>query len=179
MSVTLAVIGFLAPFIPEAIKFVTQGRDLRHEKEMTELRMKAGAQESTWRIAEANARADADVEVAIRQPQQSFGIQLLDKAAALGWHPAWLMPMFYLFGLMDFLSGMVRSTITYLTLGAYLFYKYCLYELLTSERFANSMASAGVQLWTPNDWELLFMVFAYWLGDRTRKAAFGGAARSN
>ena len=33
-------------------------------------------------------------------------------------------------------------------------------------------------LWDENDWAVLFMVLAYWFGQRAVKAAFGGSASS-
>jgi hypothetical protein len=179
LSALMGLLGFAAPFLPEVFKLFNRSMDLRHEKEMLTLQMQKGAQESTWRLAEVNAKADADVEVAIRQPQQSFGIQLLDKAAALGWSKGWLLPAFYLFCLLDFMTGMVRNTVTYMIVGAYCLYKWANYMLLTGPRFENAPEGAIVQLWTQDDFGVLLMVLGFWFGDRVRKAVFGGAARSN
>jgi hypothetical protein len=48
----------------------------------------------------------------LRRPARSFGVQLID--AAEGKYPSWVVvPAFWLFALLGFLSGMVLPLITY------------------------------------------------------------------
>jgi hypothetical protein len=167
-------LGFLSPFFGTAFKLFGSWMDNKHEVEMFRLRMDAASQQFAWKMEEVNAKADIAEAVATHQPLASFGVQLLDKAHASGW-PTWMIaPAFYLFVLLDWLTGLVRPTITYVAFGFYIFYRYSCFEL------AQSVVSKGTSVyqtvaysWTDNDWIILMMVLTYWLGDRTRQKMFG------
>lgn len=177
LSVLTALLGFASPFLPELLKFFARRQDNAHELALMEMRLKAGAQEHLWRMEEINARADIAEAKELHKPTASFGVRILDKAHDSGMN-AWLVaPIFYLFSLLDFLSGLVRPAAAYASFTFYAAYKWALYETLVSDRFGNTTASALTQLWGEQDWNILVLVLSYWFGARTAKLAFGGRAR--
>lgn len=176
LAIFSAIFGFAAPFLPELFKWLNRKADNAHEIEMMTLRMNAAQAEHTWRMEEVSAQADIAEAVELHKPQQSFGVQILDKAHDSGM-PSWLVaPVFYLFAALDFISGMVRPGVTYVVVGGYMSYKAALYSTLTSARFGNDWAGAVQQVWTEQDYAVMSMVLAFWFGGRTYKAVFGGNA---
>ena len=86
LTILATVLGFLGPFVPEVLKFFNRRQDNSHELEMMRLQMLHAEKAHAWKLEEINAHADIAEAMSLRQPQQSFGVQLLD--AAKGW-PAW------------------------------------------------------------------------------------------
>jgi hypothetical protein len=177
LSILTALLGFASPFLPELLKFFTRRQDNAQELALMELRLRAGAQEHLWRMEEITAHADIAEATALHKPQASFGVQLLDKAHDSGMSPWLVAPAFYLFTLLDFVSGMVRPAAAYASFAFYAAYKWAMYKTLVSERFGNTTASALTQLWGEQDWNILVLILSYWFGARTAKLAFGGRAR--
>ncbi len=177
LSTITALLGFASPFLPEVLKYFTRRQDNTHELALMELRLKAGAQEHLWRMDEIDARADIAEAREVHKPMVSFGVQILDKAHDSGMSPWLVAPVFYLFALLDFVSGLVRPAAAYASFGFYAAYKWAMYETLVSDRFGNSTAGAMIQLWGEQDWNVLVLVLSYWFGARTAKLAFGGRAR--
>ena len=175
LAILSAVFGFAAPFLPVLFKILQGWLDNRHELEMFRLRLQAGAQEHLWRMEEINAHADIAEAVELHRPQPSFGVQILDRAQS-SLHPALWVPVFWLFAVLDFISGFVRPGVTWAVVGGYLAYKTALYSTLTGERFGNDWAGAMAQVWTEQDYAVLSMVLAFWFGGRIYKAVFGGNA---
>lgn len=176
LAVLSAVFGFAAPFLPVVFKTIQGWMDNRHELEMFRLRLQAGAQEHLWRMEEINARADIEEARVLHQPQPSFGVQVLDAATKSNWGPWAIVPAFYLFTLLDFLSGLVRPAITYAAFMGYLAYKWALFAEYTGPRFESSAENAILMLWGEQDWAVLTLVLSYWFGLRQYKAVFGGNA---
>ncbi len=177
LALLSGIFGFAAPFLPELLKYFNRKQDNAHELAMMELRMKQAAAEHTWKMAEIEATADIAEMKTLRTPQQSFGVSLLD--AAKGYELSqWLfVPAFYLFATLDFVSGMVRPTITYAVVAFYMAYKYALY--LSVRALSDSGYQAILQIWGEQDMAIVFLVLSYWFGQRVAKAAFGGSASSN
>ena len=177
MMILSALIGFLGPFVPEVFKFFNRRQDNKHEMAMMDLRLKQGASEHLWRMEEIGARADIEESKALRRPMKSFGVQILDKAdEATGIWRFSLNVVFLLFSILDWLTGMVRPTVTYAMVGFYLFYKWARLELMqhvSDESF--SWYEGVVQLWEPQDWNVLVLVLSYWFGQRVARWAFGKA----
>ncbi|MCB2107503.1 MAG: hypothetical protein KDE14_07375 [Rhodobacteraceae bacterium] len=144
---------------------------------MFRLRIQAGAAESTWRINELDAKADIAEARVLHKPQASYGVQILDKAHESGLGSWAIVPAFYLFTLLDFLSGMVRPAAAYAAFSFYVIYKMAQFEVLTGTRFEASAAEAIVQLWSEQDWNVLVLILSYWFGARSAKLAFGGKSR--
>lgn len=169
--------GFAAPFLPELLKYFNRKQDNAHELQMFDLRMKAASAEHTWKMAEIDANADIAEMKTLRQPQQSFGVSLLDAAKGYNLSQWLFIPSFYAFTALDFFSGMVRPTITYAVVAFYMAYKYALY--LSVRTFTEGGYQAILQIWGEQDMAIVFMVLSYWFGQRVAKAAFGGSASSN
>jgi hypothetical protein len=177
LALLSAIFGFFAPFLPEVLKFFKGRQDNQHELAMMELRLKAGAQEHLWRMEEITTKADIAELTAIRAPQTSFGVQILDAARQSGLGFWAIVPAFYLFTLLDFLAGLVRPMITYAAFAAYLAYKWArlmLMQQVSDQSFA--WYEGVVKLWQEQDWAVLTLVLSYWFGARMAKAAFGGNA---
>lgn len=168
LAILSAVFGFAAPFLPEIIKLIKAKGDRKHEIDMLRLRMEAAAKASMHRVEEINAQADIAETQAIRLPQPSFGVQVLDAATKLKW-PSWVViPIFYLFSLLDFLSGLVRTAITYAAFIFYIAYKWAILDVMT--RDGAQIATALMNIWTENDWAVLTLVLSYWFGARAARS---------
>lgn len=171
------ILGFVGPFLPEVFKFFTRKQDNAHELALLEMRLKAGAQEHLWKMEEINATADIAEAKELHRPQQSFGVQLLDKAHDANMGPWLIGPAFYLFTLLDLVNGLVRPVIAYTSFGGYLAYKWAMFDTLTGPRFEASTSSAITQTWGEQDWAVLTLVLSYFFGARVAKMAFGGKAK--
>lgn len=178
LALISAVFGFAAPFLPELFKYLHRKADNAHELAMMDKRLAAGAAEHSWRLEEINAQADIEEARVLRQPQQSFGVEILDRAQA-SLHPALWVPVFWAFSVLDWLSGFVRPGITYFVVAGYLAYKAAMFSMLTGPRFDNEWSGAVAQLWTEQDYAVLSLVLAFWFGHRSYKAVFGGNAMSS
>jgi hypothetical protein len=174
LTIFSTVFGFLAPFLPEVLKYFNRKQDNAHELSVMDLRLKHAAAEHLWKMEEIDAKADIAEAQAIRQPQQSFGVQVLDAAKGHGFG-GWLIgPAFYLFVILDWLCGMVRPTVTYAMVAFYMAVKAALVQSATSAGV--SMQAALINVWGEQDWAVLVLVLSYWFGQRAAKAAFGGSA---
>lgn len=177
LAILSAVFGFFAPFLPEVLKWFTRKQDNAHELAMMEMRLKAGAQEHLWRMEEINATADIAEMKALHAPQPSLGVKLLD--AANGKYPAWtVVPVFWLFGLLDWLAGMVRPSVTYAIVAFYMTVKLARFRLMESvvsddTRWYELVA----RIWDENDMAVLTLVLSYWFGNRIAARAFGWETR--
>lgn len=175
-----AVFGFAAPFLPQVVSYFQKRQDYAQELKMFELRMSLAAQEHAWKIEEINANADIAEMQTLRQPQQSFGVQLLDASKTWVESKAWgawlVAPVFYLFSFLDWMTGMVRPTITFTAFGFYVIYKW---TLIQSISVAQGREAAILATWGDQDWSVLVLVLSYYFGARTAKAAFGGSASTS
>lgn len=169
-----ALIGFLAPFIPDVFSIVRQWIDHRQEVEILRLRGEQARDEATWRMEEIRTRADIAELQAIRRPHQSFGVQLLDKAAegASVWR--WSLNLVFLaFAALDWLISSVRPALTYWAFGLYTAVKLAKLSYVYDVTGDLSRTLLNEAAWTPFDQELLFLVVAFWFGQRTRQRALG------
>lgn len=179
LSLFSAIFGFMAPFLPEVLKYFNRKQDNAHELAMMEMRLKNASYEHSWRMEEINAQADISEMQVLRKPQQSFGVQLLDAAkpyADKTWGKWLLTPVFYLFSMLDILTGLVRPSITYAAFGFYIAFKWALFTTLTA---GNSTEAALLMAWGEQDWGVLVLVISYWFGARTAKAVFGGSTQTS
>lgn len=172
LTILSALLGFAGPFIPELIKLFRQKQDNSHELAVLELQTKIAANQHLYKMEELNANADIMEMQTLRMPQQSFGVQILD--AAKDWPKFLIVPVFYMFAILDFLAGMVRPSVTYAITGFYLAYKWALFE--QAKLISGSWDRAAVIIWTEMDFSILLLVLGYHFGSRTVKAAFGGSA---
>lgn len=170
MMIISTVFGFLAPFVPELLKWFRDKDDKKHEIAMYELQMKFAEKEHIMRLAEFEAIADIEEAKVLHKPQKSYGVQLIDAAdkwAESTWGKWLVTPAFYLFTLLDFFAGMVRPFITYTAFLFYMWYKWAL---------LNAAGMNVLTIWNENDFAIVMLVLSYWFGHRAAKAAFGGNA---
>lgn len=172
LTILSALLGFFGPFIPELIKLFRQKQDNQHELAVLKVQAEAAAANHMYRMEEINANADIAEMQTLRSPQASFGVQLLD--ASKEWPRFLVLPVFYLFALLDFLSGMVRPAVTYAFVAFYIVYKWSVFEAAKLQ--TESWTTAIAVIWTESDLSLLFLVLSYYFGQRAMKAAFGGSA---
>lgn len=176
LEIVSFITGFLGPAVPQIFKWIERKQEYAHELSLMELRLKQGAAEHLWKMEEINANADIAEMQTLRQPQQSFGVQLLDAGKSWveskRWGAAAIMPVFYLFALLDFVTGMVRPAVTYAAFGFYMVYKWTLFHSLA---IVSGREAAVLATWTEQDWAVLLLVLGYYFGQRTMKAVFGGS----
>lgn len=174
LTILSTVLGFAAPFIGDVFKLFTVSGDRKHELEMFKMRIEASSQEHVWKMEEINANADIAEGVATHTPLVSFGVQLLDKAHDAGM-PAWvIVPAFWAFVVLDWLTGILRPAITGTVVSFYFFYRWSCIKAAQSVIAGHDFSNALMQTWGENDWAILFMVLAYWFGDRTRQKVKAG-----
>lgn len=172
LTILSAILGFAGPFIPELIKLFRQKQDNQHELAVLKVQAEAAAAQHLYKMEEINANADITEMQTLRSPQISFGVQLLD--ASKDWPRMLVLPVFYMFALLDFLSGMVRPAVTYAFVGFYIVYKWAVFESARIQ--TESWQTAVSVIWTESDLSVLFLVLSYYFGQRAMKAAFGGSA---
>lgn len=172
LTILTALLGFAGPFIPELIKLFRQKQDNSHELAVLEMQTKIAANQHLYKMEELNVNADIVEMQTLRTPQQSFGVQMLD--AAKDWPKLLIIPVFYLFAFLDFVSGMVRPAVTYGITGFYLMYKWALFE--QAKLISGSWDRAAVIIWTEMDFSILLLVLGYYFGSRLVKSQFGGSA---
>jgi hypothetical protein len=151
-----ALVGFLAPIVPEIIKVFQRKQENKHELEVMKLQIEAAKHQHTYKMEEITATADINEAQLIHQPMQSYGIQLLDKAEhSHMWR--WVQNlMFVMYCFLDLLNMLVRPGVTYWAFFTYFLARY----------------AAGFSF-TQFDQELLILVLSYWFGQRSAKYAFG------
>lgn len=176
MEMIAAVFGFFAPFVTEAFKYFQKKQDNAHELQMLGLQIEARGKEHLYRIEEINVQGDIQEAIAIRTPEKSFGVQLLDAAKGQNLNGWALYPAFWLFTILDFLSGLVRPSITYAAFAFYVSVKWA--QLDVALRSTGTTADALLQVWGASDMSVVILVLSYWFGQRAAKAAFGGSAQT-
>jgi len=180
MTILMTVFGFIAPLLPEVLKWLNRRSDNAHELAMFKLRMDASKAEHAWKMEEISAHADIEEAKALHKPMRSYGIDLLDKAEDSNW-PRWAMvPAFWLFVLLDWLAGMVRPAVTYAAFAFYIVFMWARFQLISS--VSDSTITAWeiiVTMYGEGDMAILHLVLSYWFGHRAAKQAFGGSAMNS
>lgn len=174
LTILTALLGFAGPFIPELIKLFRQKQDNSHELAVLEMQTKIAAANHLYKMQELDVSADIEELRTLRSPVPSFGVQILD--AARNWPKFLILPIFYLFSLLDFISGLVRPAVTYGITGFYLMYKWALFD--QAKLTYGSWDRAAVIIWTEMDFSILLLVLGYYFGQRAVKATFGGNANT-
>ena len=110
LAILSAILGFAGPFIPEVIKLFRQKADNAHELAVLQMQAQLAEKQHLYRMEEISSQADIAEMQTLRQPQQSFGVQILDAAAH--WPKMVILPVFYLFAVLDFINGIIRPDFT-------------------------------------------------------------------
>lgn len=173
MLILSTLLGFFGPFIPEIIKLFRDRGDQKHELAILKLQAEAAKEQHLQKIEEINLRGDIAESNAIRAPQQSFGVQLLDAAKSHSMHALWWLPVFWLFAFLDFLNGTVRPVVAYWVVGFWMLHRWAVVQAFQAD--GASLAEAASKAWSPDDTAVLFLVLGYFFGQRAVKAAFGGS----
>lgn len=169
----LAILGFIAPFIPDLFSMGKGWMDHKQEMQMMDLRLRHEEKAHEWRLEEVEVAAQLKDISEARKPHKSFGIQLLDKAGdsdGLVWR--WSFNIVFLsFAFLDWIISFVRPSVTYYIFGLYGAVKiatmYRLYEI-TESATATLMHE---QTWTQFDQDMIMTVLFFWFGDRIRRRA--------
>lgn len=169
----MAILGFIAPFIPDLLGMGKATLDHKFEKEMMKLRIDAERDRALYRMEEIEIQARTQENIAARQPHKSFGVDLLDKASeSRGIIWAWSLNLAFLaFVWLDWIISFVRPSVTYYIFGLYGAIKittmYRLYEITESV----SATLMHEQTWTTFDQDMLLTIMGFWFGERTRRRA--------
>jgi len=177
LEMVSAAFGFFAPFGTELFKYFQRKQDNSHELAVMTIQAQIKAQEHTYRMDEIGAATDAEEIKLIHQPMSSFGVQLLDAAKGHNMNPVALWPAFYAFVLLDFISSLVRPSITYAAFAFYAAVKWAQLNVALADE-AN-WERAVISVWNSADMSIVILVLSYWFGQRAVKAAFGGSANTS
>lgn len=187
----ISLLMALVPFFPEVLKLFRTRQDNRHELAMMDKqaeleRLKI---EGDFKARQLDAQTQevlmgiqaqlADMVSAreVYQKTPSFGVQLLDKAHAINMRSWVWVPVFWAFSLLDFVRGAVVPGIAISIVALYISTKYAAIEAFVVE--GQSTAQAVANTYTTTDFEILTAVVSFYLGNRLRKAVFGGSADNN
>lgn len=174
LALLASVFSFAAPFLPELLKYLNRKQDNAHEIAMFQLQVQAQKELGQLRMEEANVAADVRLQELVHQPQQSFGVQLLDAAKATGL-PGWLIaPVFWLFAVLDFINGIMRPYIAGSIVTFYIVVKWAMFRGALT--YSNTPEQAVLSVWTTDDLAVLMSCISYYVGGQTRKAVFGGSS---
>lgn len=166
-----AIIGFVAPFLPDLIGMGKSWMDARQERQMMELRFKYAEREAEWRMEEIQLAGAYKDRAAARKQRESYGVQILNAA-----HDAenvvakWCFNIvFLLFSALDWFISSVRPTVTYYIVGLWGAIKLAVIVTTYRETGDFVVALLAEDVWTSFDQDLLLMVLAYWFGESTRR----------
>lgn len=173
LAILSTILGFAGPFLPELLKGWRASREMEHQLSVMRLQAEIAERQHQWKVEEINVNADIVESEAIRKPVPSFGVQILDAAKQSQMSPWFWMPVFWMFSVLDWLSGMVRPTITYAVVGFWLAFKIA---ILLEAQELEGWRTAFQTSWGEDDIAVLMLVLSYWFGQRAMKAAFGGSA---
>ncbi|KJZ67252.1 hypothetical protein [Pseudomonas fluorescens] len=158
-----AFFGFMAPFLPELLKYFTRKQDNSHELELMKLRLESAASEHTWRMEEINAKADIEESIAVRKPEETYADKLLGAAKGSG-IGVWMTSFIALVGvIIDAAIRLARPAITYAVVGFYITYKLTMFHVFEN---GTGGAEAILKTWGEFDEQLLIIVVSYWFGHR-------------
>ena len=175
----ISLIMALVPFFPEVLKLFKGHQDNRQELALIDkqIQLQQLKGDQTYALQAANNEVlltlqdqlvslqESTSARAMYADQKSFGVQLIDKLAVMpNVRPMAWLPVWYLFAILDFLRGIVVPGIAIFVVGNYIYFK------------QGTFATTGFE---DQDYELLVAVVSFYLGNRVRKAVFGGGADNN
>jgi len=173
-----ALLGFIAPFLPDLINLGKTKLDQIHEYRMMELTLKGQNQQAAWKMDEVVASGDTRAfEVAHQDTTTSYGVKLLDAGRLPnGGLPWYLIPVAWLFTLVDFLNATIKPGITLWFLGFYLTSKWARVQLAVAALSGGDLndnqiwANALTAVWDQDDKEMLQLIIGFWFGKISRSA---------
>jgi hypothetical protein len=144
------IFGLLGSFFPELLKFFKAKEDHRHELEVLKVQAEMAKSEHVYKLEEINAQADISETAALYKFAEV-------KPSGVPWIDA----------IINFYSGTVRPTITYVFMAAYCLVKYGQYKVAIS--VGSDAWSTVVQLWNGEDMAIFSAILAFWFGSRMLK----------
>ena len=171
-----ALIGFVAPLLPDLIGLGKGQLDHRNEMAMLRLQLEFADKAEGHRLEETEIQAaSADLRSA-RQPRQSYGVQILNAAHdAEGVLSRWVFNLcFVAFSMLDWLISSVRPFVTYGIVGLWAAIKLAIIINVSRQSGDWVQTLTAPDVWTQFDEDMLIMVLAYWFSASTlrrRKAA--------
>jgi len=174
----IALVGFLAPFIPDLLGMGKGWLDHKQELEAMRLRAELAREEHAYRLEEIRTQADmADMREA-RRPHKSYGVQLLDKAGeSQGMLWRWVFNLaFASFAFLDWIIASVRPGITYWAFGLYALSKAAGLVMIypIAAKYSDGAVDALFRVlhneaaFTAFDQDMLILVLTFWFGNRLR-----------
>ena len=169
------ILGFLAPFLPDLLGIAKAKLDQVHELRMLELTLKGQNQQAAWKLEEAVAQGEARAFEVAHKQDDSYGVKLLDAGKDAAGHLPWyLVPVAWLFALVDFLNAAIRPSITIWFLGFYLASKWARVQSAVDALGAapdagwQTWSNARVAVWDDADKEILNVIIGFWFGKIAR-----------
>lgn len=154
-----AIVGFIAPFLPEALKLGRQHLDHKHEMQMLELQRKIAETEGATRMQATAVHAQASDLSSARRAAKAEAVNIPDNC------PLWVVCYVTLLAAHgNFFKAITRPGITWLAYGAYCAFKW------------QQIVLGGEFVWTELDTNILAGITAFWFGSRLVERAFGRTA---
>lgn len=143
-------LGGLLRFIPEILKLFSEAKDMKHEKEMTELQFKIDDARAVRNLdiihAQGAQRTDAfDAEAFLE------GIKAQGRPSGIKW--------------VDALNASVRPILMYWWQGLFTIIKLCTVWIAITE--FTTLAVFIATIWTPEDAGILSMMLGFFFCDRS------------
>lgn len=174
-----ALLGFLAPFLPDVIGMGKGWLDHKQEMEMMRLRLEHESKAHGWRMDEVEANAVAQDRLAARKPHEAYGPKLLNAAAKqegrLLWRWAFNLA-FLAYAVLDWLVVFVRPGVSYYVFGLWGAVKaatiYGVYLHVQAAGLDGGVAGdlartlTNEATWTEFDRDLLLLIAAFWFSER-------------
>ena len=157
MIILSTLVGFLSSALPDFFRFLQDGRDKKHEKDLLLLQMEHQKQGHQAKLAEIELQADiADSSAVGSRVQQSL--------VNIPWVDAW--------------NGTVRPFYAYAFFILYALVKYSQWVLLISPELPwqepLTYSQALVSIWTQDDMALFAAIVTFYFGQRSFHKLRGG-----
>ena len=166
-----AIIGFIAPFLPDFVGMAKGHLDHKHEMESIslhgEIASKAATQQAQWRAEEIEVKeAGADIRSA-RKQRSSYGVQMLNAAQDAQWMVGkWAFSLAFLaFSGLDWFISTVRPAITYYVVGLWGAIKFAIIMGAYRETGDLIEVLTRPEMWSSFDQDVLLMILAFWFSD--------------
>lgn len=163
MSLILtALFPLLNEVLGRLFGYIERRQQHTQEIERMRLQMELARSESALRVQELDAQASISESAALRQPEPSYGVQLLDAAAKGGWKDWVVKAAFGLFAVLDCVTRFVRPGTMYWLLLLYAASKAVELSLIIEA----GVTPAPDQIFNAFDRDLFLAAFFFWFGER-------------
>lgn len=184
----MAIIGLLAPFLPDVLGLLRGHLDHKYEMEIIKLQIERDNNAAAHRMEEVVVQAQAAENIAARKAHKSYGVQLLQAAdepnsKIWGWS---FNVVFLAFAVLDWLISSVRPVVTYWTFVLYVVVKAAIliYIYQASAKYSAGTFEAAIKTFTNEDaWnrfdqEMFMLILGFWFGNRLKSGRSNASAQS-